>query len=100
MCGIIIVGHGVAQVIISIQEVLNMKLYDKNTGVVIADIITNHGMTIVYLRAASVLREVSNAPAVDLSPAEQFLQLTEGNREKVKEYVAQLLQRQDGLEVT
>lgn len=23
-----------------------MKLYDKNTGVVIADIITNHGMTI------------------------------------------------------
>lgn len=46
MCGIIIVGQGVAQVIISIQEELNMKLYDKNTGVVIADIITNHGMTI------------------------------------------------------
>lgn len=32
--------------IISIQEELNMKLYDKNTGVVIADIITNHSMTI------------------------------------------------------
>ena len=29
-----------------IQEELKMKLYDKNTGVVIANIITNHRMTI------------------------------------------------------
>ena len=32
--------------IISIQEELNMKLFDKNTGVVIAEIIANHSMTI------------------------------------------------------
>lgn len=31
---------------ITIQEELKMKLFDKNTGVVIAEIITNHGMTI------------------------------------------------------
>lgn len=46
------------------------------------------------LRAATVLREVSNAPAADLSPAEQSPQLTEENRERVRAYVAQLIAAQ------
>ena len=64
-------------------------------GIVYArDVFSGHPQEIAYLRAAAVLREVGNAPAADLSPAVQFLQLTEENQQKVAAYVAQLIAAQ------
>lgn len=57
-------------------------------------VFSEHPQEIAYLRAASVLREVGNAPAADLFPVAQFLQLTEENREKICQYVAQLIAAQ------
>lgn len=74
------------------RAIENTKRY--HGTVYVRDVFSGHPQEIAYLRAASVLREVSNAPAVDLSPAEQFLQLTEENRERVRAYVAQLIAAQ------
>ena len=44
-----------------------------------------------WAKAICVLHDM---PVADVSPAEQFLRLTEENREKVREYVAQLIKEQ------
>lgn len=44
-----------------------------------------------WAKAICVLHDM---PVADVSPAAQFLQLTEENREKVREYVVQLIEAQ------
>ncbi|MEE1400914.1 MAG: hypothetical protein UF305_01300 [Oscillospiraceae bacterium] len=44
-----------------------------------------------WAKAICVLHDM---PVADVSPAEQFLQLTEENREKVRDYVAHLIKEQ------
>lgn len=75
------------------RAIENTKRY--HGTVYVRDVFSGHPQEIAYLRAATVLREVSNAPAADLSPAEQSTpQLTEENRERVRAYVAQLIAAQ------
>lgn len=51
------------------RAIENTKRY--HGTVYVRDVFSGHPQEIAYLRAATVLREVSNAPAADLSPAEQ-----------------------------
>lgn len=74
------------------RAIENTKRY--HGTVYVRDVFSGHPQEIAYLRAATVLREVSNAPAADLSPAEQSPQLTEENRERAGAYVAQLIAAQ------